>query len=363
MKRIGDVELKLAKGPVPHYKEIKELTRSIIKVLEYEFGTKEIIKRFSNPLWYNAYACLVGFEWNYSGMTTVPLRALKEILSEENLGLYAFGGKGKESKITKELEAFEDLKYLEIFKEASIISAKIDNSLVQDGYNLYFHFMLADEDGNFTIINQKMSVEEKKVRRFHWLNTRDYFNDPQIGFGARRLTLNISTRDMRDARNAIVEMLNEKDYRELKHYIIRLQNIKNRSIGEYFSKVDNGRSFFYQELPEYLRIPKKIYWKALKINDTLRSFKDILFLRGFGPGLLRALVYTANLIYGTEISWKDPIIYTFAHGTKAGKPYYVKRALMLEEAELLRNAVEEAKVGNKWKLRALKNLSKLIKIE
>jgi len=362
MKRIGDIELKLAKGPVPHYKEIKELTRNIIKVLEYEFGTEEIIKRFANPLWYNAYACLVGFEWNYSGMTTVPLRALKEIIKEENLGLYAFGGKGKESKITEELEKYEDIKHLEKFKEASIISAKVDNNLVQDGYNLYFHFMLADEKGNFTVIDQKMSVEEGKVRRFHWINTNDYFNDPQIGFGSKKLTLNISTREMEETRKTVVEMLNEKSEKELKTYIIRLQNIKNKSVVEYFGKESN-RLVFYQELPEYLKIPKRVYWKALKINKTLESFKDILFLKGFGPGLLRALVYTANLIYGSEISWKDPIIYTFAHGTKAGKPYYVKRVLMLEEAEVLKNAIEEAKVGNNWKLRAIKKLSELIKIE
>jgi len=362
MRRIGDVELRLAKGPVPHYKEIKELTRSIIKVLEYEFGTEEIIKRFANPLWYNAYACLVGFEWNYSGMTTVPLRALKEIVREENLGLYAFGGKGKESRITEELERYDGIKHLEKFKEASIMSAKVDNNLVQDGYNLYFHFMLADERGNFTVINQKMSVEEGKVRRFHWINTNDYFNDPQTGFGSRRLTLNIATREMEETRKTVVEMLNEKSENELKTYIIRLQNIKSKSILEYFGEKSN-KLVFYQELPEYLKIPKKIYWKALKINKTLYSFKDILFLKGFGPGLLRALVYTANLIYGSEISWRDPIIYTFAHGTKAGKPYYVKRVLMLEEAEVLKNAIEEAKVGNNWKLRAIKKLSELIKIE
>jgi len=362
MKRIGDIELKLAKGPVPHYKEIKELTRSIIKVLEYEFGTEEIIKRFSNPLWYNAYACLVGFEWNYSGMTTVPLRALKEIVKEEELGLYAFGGKGEESRITKELEKIEGIKHLEKFKEASIISAKVDNNLVQDGYNLYFHFMLADEKGNFTIINQKMSVEEGKVRRFHWLNTNDYFNDPQIGFGSKRLTLNIAAKEMDETRKTVIEMLNEKSEKELKTYIIRLQSIKNRSVLEYFGKEYN-KLVFYQELPKYLRIPKKVYWKALEIDKTIESFRDILFLKGFGPGLLRALVYTANLIYGSEISWKDPIIYTFAHGTKAGKPYYVKKALMLEEAELIKNAIEEANIGNNWKLRTIKKLSELIKIE
>lgn len=361
MKRVGDVELRLAKGPVPHYKEIKELTRSILKLLEYEFGTKEIIKRFSNPLWFNSYACLVGFEWNYSGMTTVTLRAVKEISMEENLGIYAFGGKGRESRVTEELEKIENLKNLDYLKRASILSSKVDNNLVQDGYNLYFHFMLCDENGNFAVINQKMSIDEQKVRRFHWINTKDFLNDPQIGIGFKTKTLNISSKEMKNTREDIVNLLNEKNENEIKNYIIRLQNIGNRTIFNYLEK--DSKKIFYQELPEHLKIPKKVYWKALKINKTIEKFEDILFLKGFGPGLIRSLVYVANLIYGSEISWKDPIIYTFAHGTKAGKPYYVKRALMLEEAELIKNAIEEAKVGEKWKLRALKRLSELIKID
>ena len=54
MKKVGDVELRLAKGPVPHYRELKELERSIVKVIIEEFGTEELIKRYSNPLWFNS---------------------------------------------------------------------------------------------------------------------------------------------------------------------------------------------------------------------------------------------------------------------------------------------------------------------
>ena len=364
MKRIGDVELNLAKGPVPHYKELKELARAIIKLIDYEFGSEEIIKRFSNPLWFNAFACLLGFEWNYSGMTTVTLRAIKEISFEENLNLIVLGGKGKESRITEELEKLDIKdKLKDKFEEASILSAKVDNNLLQDGYNLYFHFLIGDEKGNFTIINQKMSIEEKKVRRFHWLNTQDFLNDPQIGFGVNRKTLNLSSKESEETRKSIVEILNE-DKERIKKYIIRLQSENKNNILKYLNEeYKEDIPIFYQELPKYLKIPKKIYWKALEINKTIERFEDILFIRGFGPGLIRALAYTSHIIYGTELSWKDPIIYTFAHGTKAGKPYYVKRALMLKEAEIIKNAIEEAKVGEKWKIRALKRLKDLTKLE
>ena len=362
MKKVGDVELRLAKGPVPHYKEIKELTRSIIKVLEHEFGTEEIIRRFSNPLWFNAYACLVGFEWNYSGMTTVTLKALKEILEEENLGLIALGGKGKNSRITEEVDKKEIKdKLKDKIKNASILSAKVDNNLIQDGYNLYFHFILLDEKGNYTVINQKMNIKKQKVRRFHWLNTEDFFNDPQIGFGVQEKTLNMASKEMEETRDAVVELLENKPIEVIRSYIIRLRDGSSTILKYVNNSEEKNFKIFYQELPYYLKIPKNIYWKALELAKEVENFKDLLFIKGIGPGILRSLIYVAHIIYGTELSWKDPIIYTFAHGTKAGKPYYVKRELMLEEAELLKNAIEEAKVGNKWKLRALKKLYELTK--
>ncbi len=364
MDRIGDVELRLAKGPIPHYKELKELARSILKLMLFEFKSEEVIKRFSNPLWYNSFACLLGFEWNYSGMTTVVLKAIKEIIEEENLELIALGGKGENSKITSELEK-KDIKdkLKDKLKEASILSAKVDNYLLQDGYNLYFHFILSDEKGNFTIINQKMSIEEQKVRRFHWLNTEDFFNDPQIGFGIKSKTLNLSSKESENLRKDIVTLVNEKDKEEIYKYVVRLKGEGN-IIKHIFNKNETKNiKIIYQELPKYLKIPEKIYLKALDINRTIENFKDLITINGVGPGLLRALAYTANLVYGSEISWKDPIIYTFAHGTKAGKPYYVKKKLMLEEAEIIKNAIEEAKVGKYWKIKALKELRKLTSIE
>lgn len=359
MRRIGDVELRLAKGSVPHYKEIKELTKSIIQVLEYEFGPEEVIKRFANPLWFNSFACLVGFEWNYSGMTTVTLKALKEVLNESDTGLIALGGKGKDAKVIEELNNIDIKdKLKEKLKESSIMSAKVDSTLVQDGYTLYFHFILADEKGNYAIINQKMNVDKGLVRRFHWLNTKDFLEDCQEGFGAKTKTLNLVGESARSSRESVLNLIQDYKPEQIKQYIIRLKT-RTKSILTYFNKKEQNFTIVYQTLPYYLKIPEKIYWKAIELAQTVESFKDLLFIKGFGAGLLRSLVYVAHIIYGSEISWKDPVIYTFAHGTKAGKPYYVKRKIMLEEAEVLKNAIEEAKVGNRWKLRALKNLAKL----
>ena len=365
MMRIGDVELKLASGPVPHYKEIVLLTKAIVQVLEYEFGTKEVIRRFSDPLWFNAYACLVGFEWNYSGMTTVTLKALKEALKSIDTGIIALGGKGRNAKITEELKGIEIKDSLkDKLSNVSVKSAKLDNTLIQDGYKLYFHFMIADEKGNFTVINQKMNTEKGLVRRFHWIDNRGLFNDPQTGFGSSSTVLNIAASEIEETRKTIMDMLHDERPETIVQYITRLRS-RSKTLVE-IAEDKSGlfrRAKIIQELPEYLKIPKKLYVEAIKVSQEAERFEDLLVKRGFGPGLARSLVYVAHIVYGAPISWKDPIRYTFAHGTKAGRPYYVKKRLMKREAEVLENAIKEAKLGNNTKLRALRRLRDLIEFE
>jgi hypothetical protein len=73
------------------------------------------------------------------------------------------------------------------------------------------------------------------------------------------------------------------------------------------------------------------------------------------------LALLAEVIYGEEPSWEDPVKYSFAHGGKDGIPYPVDRELMDKSIEVLRTGVEEAKLNQKEKLNALKRLSNFIK--
>ncbi len=277
MRRVADVELKLASGPIPHYKEIVALTKAIVQVMELELGPREVIKRFSDPLWFNSYACLVGFEWNYSGMTTVTLKALKEALEQvEDTSLIALGGKGKKSKITRELEERLDIPdpLYDKLKEASIKSAKVDSNYVQDGYSLYFHFILASDKGDFTVINQKMSVSEGKVRRFHWINTKDYLNDPQVGFGLSSKVLNVASREMEETRKAIVDMVQDMSPQKIYSYIVRLRT-RSETLVKYLEGEEGP--IVFQELPKYLQFPRKVSLKALEIAKKAEK-QELLFL-------------------------------------------------------------------------------------
>ena len=67
-----------------------------------EYGTAEVLDRLSDPFWFQALGCVVGFDWHSSGLTTVLCGALKEGLrpKQRQLGIYFAGGKAMASRRT-----------------------------------------------------------------------------------------------------------------------------------------------------------------------------------------------------------------------------------------------------------------------
>jgi len=90
------------------------------------------------------------------------------------------------------------------------------------------------------------------------------------------------------------------------------------------------------------------------------NYEELVALRGMGPKRIRALALISELIYGAEPSWRDPARFSFAHGGKDGHPYPVNRRLMDESTMMLKDAVEEARIGRKEKLYAIKRLRDFI---
>ncbi|RLJ07203.1 MAG: hypothetical protein DRP12_02695 [Candidatus Aenigmatarchaeota archaeon] len=364
LKRTGIVELRLAAGPVPHYREIVKLSGPILAVLVQEFGTKEVIKRFSDPLWLNCFACAVGFEWQFSGLTTVPLKAAKEALEKENLGLKIVGGKGRESKAVQQIPRVADElglreRQVKQLEEASKLTCKVDTCELQDNQQLYFHVMLLDEKGNFTTINQKLSVEQGTVRRFHWIpNPKQFVEEPYQALVGKeqKAVLNLTSKESKECRKTILDLVRDEQPEKLERTLITLDRKRAQTTLLRFT------GFRLVKLPYWLEIPKKLNLEALRIARELRpeKFRNLLLIRGMGPATLRGLAYISDLIYGTKSSFRDPIRYTFAFGTKANRPYPVQKKAMREVADILKQAVEEARLGKPEKLKAIRRLKRFL---
>src|SRR3954463_13184625 len=102
--RSGTANLPLHGGRAPAwlFSRMVRLAREITPHIVQEYGSDEVLRRLSDPYWFQAFGCVLGFDWHSSGVTTTVTGALKEGLrgTESDLGLHAGGGKGAASRKT-----------------------------------------------------------------------------------------------------------------------------------------------------------------------------------------------------------------------------------------------------------------------
>src|SRR5262245_34351463 len=161
------------------------LSREIVVYLASEFGTHEVLRRLSDPFWFQAFGCVLGFDWHSSGVTTTVCGAVKESLRDTSRewGLFAAGGKGAASRKTP-AQIAQTCEWLgrdpSPLVYASRLAAKVDNAAVQDGYQLYHHAFLFTSSGDWCVVQQGMNDASSRARRYHWLSERvtSFVNEP-----------------------------------------------------------------------------------------------------------------------------------------------------------------------------------------
>src|SRR5690349_24960933 len=103
-QRVGSAILPLHGGRTPKwlFQRMAELAPAIAEVMVLEHGGAELLRRLSDPRWFQAFGCVLGFDWHSSGVTTTVCGAVKEGLKDVDaeLGLFAAGGKGATSRKT-----------------------------------------------------------------------------------------------------------------------------------------------------------------------------------------------------------------------------------------------------------------------
>ena len=186
------INLPLHGGHAPPYliRRMIKLSRAISKVIVDEYGQQEFLRRLSDPLWFQAFGCVLGFDWHSSGVTTVVTGVLKQAMSPDLHGISVAGGKGKMSATTKNdipelAKKYYNLSSIKIknLLYASRMAAKIDNAAVQDGYSLYHHVIFFDQYGDWAIIQQGMSHINRMARRYHWISDsiKSFVLEPHSG--------------------------------------------------------------------------------------------------------------------------------------------------------------------------------------
>jgi hypothetical protein len=265
------------------------------------------------------------------------------------LGLYICGGKGKFSRDTpSELIRIANKTGLngnELVK-ASKLSAKVDNTAIHDGYQLYLHNFILADNGNWSVVQQGMHESDGTARRYHWHseNIKSFVEEPHTGINGvfRGQILNLTAAEASDNRKGILE-ISHTDSAQIMSDFSRLILPNHHEVQA--SDVDLKR------LGALLYVTRE---------QQPQNFEDLLMLEGVGPRTMQSLALVSEVIHGAPSRFTDPARFSFAHGGKDGHPFPVPTKVYDESINILKKGIEKSKLGNADKLNTLNKLHQII---
>jgi hypothetical protein len=227
----------------------------------------------------------------------------------------------------------------------SKLVAKIDNTAIQDGYQIYLHTFILSKKGGWAVVQQGMNTQTGYARRYHWHSARirSFVEEPHtaicgISEGDILNLTDLNADKTRDSVLGIAREHPERIARELRHirmpphHDIRNTNVNLKRLGS-----------------------------VLGLTHTRQpnNFESLLLTEGLGPRTLQSLVLISEIIFGTPSRFRDPARFSFAHGGKDGHPFPVPTKIYDESIRILRQSVDKAKIGIHDKQKALKKLHRL----
>lgn len=376
-RRTADLPLHHGQTPAWLFRRMVEMAGAITAIIVREYGPAEMLRRLSDPFWFQAFGCVLGFDWHSSGVTTTVLAALKEACgrSVNEFGLVVCGGKGALARKTPEEirricdktgDPADSLIY------ASRMAAKVDSAAVQDNYELYHHcFLFVPGQPIWAVVQQGMDTHKRYARRYHWLSEvmPSFVSDPHAAVvcDKRGQVLNLVAGEAERHRNSLTALSRE-------HFDRVLRELRNLLASTEQLPLYVGQGKSQRSTPcNGLRLPGRHTLSPRDLNPTtLRKilthtyerqaaeFEQLLGEENIGAAALRSLSLLAELIYNAPASRRDPAAYSFAHGGKDGHPYPVNRRLYDENIQRLRRWVELARIGQEEKLEALRALARFL---
>jgi uncharacterized protein len=349
MKRSGIADLPLHGGRVPQWlaERMTKLGTAITEGIVQDYGTAVFLSRLSDPFWFQALGAVMGMDWHSSGITTSVMGALKRGLAPpaDELGIYICGGRGRFSRNTpQELRSIAERRGFdgEALVRTSRLTARIDNNAIADGFQIYLHSFVVTSNGEWAVVQQGLNDRRGTARRYHWhsASVRDFVAEPHTGIvGENQGTImNLVDAQAKPAQTALIEIAHEhpaaRYLRMPGHHEVRAENIDLKRLGAVL---------------------------AVAYERDLQQFAELLLLENLGPRTLQSLALIAEVVHGTPSRFSDPARFSFAHGGKDRHPFPVPLKTYDESLNLLRAALDAAKLGDRYKLDGLRRLERFVR--
>jgi len=352
MSKTGHADLPLHYGRVPPWlaNRMAKLGGAIIQTIVQEYGKQEVLKRISDPRWFQALGAVLGMDWHSSGITTSVMGALKKSVTpmSHELGIHICGGRGRHSRKTPdELRLLGDRTGLNAdhLVKCSRLSAKIDSTAVQDGFQVYLHNFIVTDEGQWSVVQQGMNGANGYARRYHWYSEdmASFLADPHAAVCGHNqgMILNMVHSEAESTRVGTLEIATE-------HPTKIIQEVKNITL-------PTNHDVQIKDV-DLKRLGAVI---TLAHESDIQDFESLLLVNGLGPRTLQSLVLVSEVVHGTPSRFSDPARFSFAHGGKDGSPFPVPTKVYDETIDFMNKAVDKSKIDYTDKQKAFKKLHEL----
>jgi hypothetical protein len=370
-QRSGSADLPLHGGRVPKWlsDRMTRLGAVMCEAIVHQYGREELLRRLAHPFWFQSFGAVMGMDWHSSGITTSVIGALKRGLAplSGELGIHVCGGRGKHSRQTPhELVAIGERTGFDGAKLANVsrLVAKVDSAAVQDGFDLYLHGFIVADDGRWVVVQQGMNGDSKQARRYHWLSEglKSFVEEPHAaidGQGQGEIC-NLTDRRAEASRRGQVAMIESLGPAKIAREFARIK-IQPLSVGE---PAIPGQPFLpHLIMPGHHNVrPSDVLTRRLHGNLAAaaecgpRDFSELLLIPGIGARTVRALAMVAEVLHGAPYRFSDPARFSLAHGGKDRHPFPVPIRVYDQTIQILKAAMQKAKLGREEELGALKRL-------
>ncbi|MEM6380353.1 MAG: DUF763 domain-containing protein, partial [Bacteroidota bacterium] len=196
---------------------------------------------------------------------------------------------------------------------------------------------------DWTVVQQGMKTADASARRYHWHSEgiQSFTEEPHAAICGddQGQILNLVDKQAKANKTGILEIVAEAPAKMLKEIpkllLPRYCDVKAKDVD--------------------LKRLGSILWLAEEAQTN--NFEDLLLLKGLGPRTLQSLSLVSEIIHGAPARFSDPARFSFAHGGKNARPFPVPTKVYDETISVLTKAVEQAKIGQTDKHKAIAKLS------
>jgi hypothetical protein len=370
-QRAGSADLPLHGGQVPKWlaDRMTRLGTVMSEAIVHHYGRDELLRRLAHPFWFQSFGAVMGMDWHSSGITTSVIGALKRGLAplSNELGIHVCGGRGKHSRQTpQELISIGERVGFDgsALANTSRLVAKVDSAAVQDGFDLYLHGFIVTNDGQWVIVQQGMNGDRKQARRYHWLSEglKSFVEEPHSaidGIGQGEI-INLTDRRARASRRSQLGVLQSLGpdgiARELSALASRAETHDTQTVSMQLSLPHLIMPAHHDVRPSDVLAPRLYANLTAAADRAPIDFAELLLVPGVGARTVRALAMVAEVVHGAPYRFTDPARFSFAHGGKDRHPFPVPLRVYDQTIQVLKSAVQSAKLGREEELAALKRL-------